>query len=64
MSDKKYIIAVIESSEVNEREIEKYLEKISDNTVKIRSLYKVSDEKVVSALEKILELTKYASLEQ
>ena len=64
MSDKKYIIAVIESSEVNEREIEKYLEKISDNTVKTRSLYKVSDEKVVSALEKILELTKYASLEQ
>lgn len=64
MSDKKYIIAVIESSEVNEREIEKYLEKISGNTVKIRSLYKVSDEKVVSALEKILELTKYASLEQ
>jgi len=63
MSDKKYIIAVIESSEVNEREIEKYLEKISGNTVKIRSLYKVSDEKVVSALEKILELTKYASLE-
>ena len=64
MSDKKYIIAVIESSEVNEREIEKYLEKMSGNVVKIRSLYKVSDEKVVSALEKILELTKYASLEQ
>jgi len=61
MSDKKFIVFVIQYGQKNEEPIEKFVKKVTKQINaqhgEIRRVYQGSDASIVSALEKVLKLT-------
>ena len=62
MKEKKYMVLIVEYDERSEMEIEELIEsikaRINSKYGKLLRAYEGPDEKIVSAVEKILKLTK------
>jgi hypothetical protein len=62
MTDKRFAVFVIRYEQKNEKDVERLVaqvtEHISTRYGEVRRVYEGSDERIISALEKVLNLTK------
>lgn len=62
VTNEQFMVLVVEYSEADKTNIEKFVRSLSEtsnaNYGKVKCVYQGSDQKVISALENILDLTK------